>query len=116
MVDCDTVTAPPETLDLCGSPLSDDLFSLPYCPGKTLLIGASYVALECAGFLAGLGLDVTVMVRSILLRGFDQEMANRAGEHMEEHGVKFLRKYVPVKVCGGVCVWGWGWVWVSSVG
>uniref|UniRef100_A0A8D3DZX6 thioredoxin-disulfide reductase (NADPH) n=1 Tax=Scophthalmus maximus TaxID=52904 RepID=A0A8D3DZX6_SCOMX len=77
---------------------SDDLFSLPYCPGKTLVIGASYVALECGGFLAGLGLDVTVMVRSILLRGFDQEMANRAGEHMEEHGVKFLRKYVPVKV------------------
>lgn len=79
---------------------SDDLFSLPYCPGKTLVIGASYVALECGGFLAGLGLDVTVMVRSILLRGFDQDMANRAGEYMEEHGVKFLRKYVPVKVCG----------------
>ncbi|TNN78570.1 Thioredoxin reductase 3 [Liparis tanakae] len=77
---------------------SDDLFSLPHSPGKTLVIGASYVALECGGFLAGLGLDVTVMVRSILLRGFDQEMANRAGEHMEEHGVKFLRKYVPVKV------------------
>uniref|UniRef100_A0A3Q4HG21 Thioredoxin reductase 3 n=1 Tax=Neolamprologus brichardi TaxID=32507 RepID=A0A3Q4HG21_NEOBR len=77
---------------------SDDLFSLPYCPGKTLVIGASYVALECGGFLAGLGLDVTVMVRSILLRGFDQDMANRAGEHMEEHGVKFLRKYVPTKV------------------
>ncbi|CAL8341008.1 unnamed protein product [Lota lota] len=77
---------------------SDDLFSLPYCPGKTLLIGASYVALECAGFLAGLGLDVTVMVRSILLRGFDQDMASRAGQHMEEHGVKFLRQYVPVKV------------------
>uniref|UniRef100_A0A674DRP5 thioredoxin-disulfide reductase (NADPH) n=1 Tax=Salmo trutta TaxID=8032 RepID=A0A674DRP5_SALTR len=77
---------------------SDDLFSLPHCPGKTLVIGASYVALECGGFLAGLGLDVTVMVRSILLRGFDQDMANRAGKHMEEHGVKFLRKYVPVKV------------------
>lgn len=77
---------------------SDDLFSLPYCPGKTLVIGASYVALECGGFLAGIGLDVTVMVRSILLRGFDQEMADRAGQHMEEHGVKFLRKYVPVKI------------------
>uniref|UniRef100_A0A668VJT8 thioredoxin-disulfide reductase (NADPH) n=1 Tax=Oreochromis aureus TaxID=47969 RepID=A0A668VJT8_OREAU len=77
---------------------SDDLFSLPYCPGKTLVIGASYVALECGGFLAGLGLDVTVMVRSILLRGFDQDMANRAGEHMEGHGVKFLRKYVPTKI------------------
>uniref|UniRef100_A0A3B4AP21 thioredoxin-disulfide reductase (NADPH) n=1 Tax=Periophthalmus magnuspinnatus TaxID=409849 RepID=A0A3B4AP21_9GOBI len=77
---------------------SDDLFYLPYCPGKTLVIGASYVALECGGFLAGLGLDVTVMVRSILLRGFDQDMANRAGEYMEEHGVKFIRKCVPVKI------------------
>ncbi|KAK7499594.1 hypothetical protein BaRGS_00009246 [Batillaria attramentaria] len=44
---------------------SDDLFSLPYCPGKTLCVGASYVSLECAGFLAGLGLDVTVMIEQI---------------------------------------------------
>ena len=42
---------------------SDDLFSLPRSPGKTLIVGASYIALECAGFLRGLGLDVTVMVR-----------------------------------------------------
>ncbi|XP_063147749.1 thioredoxin reductase 3 isoform X2 [Candoia aspera] len=77
---------------------SDDLFSLPYCPGRTLIVGASYVALECAGFLAGLGLDVTVMVRSILLRGFDQEMAEKAGAYMETHGVKFIRKFVPVEV------------------
>ncbi|XP_035865287.1 thioredoxin reductase 3 isoform X2 [Phyllostomus discolor] len=77
---------------------SDDLFSLPYCPGKTLVIGASYVALECAGFLAGVGLDVTIMVRSILLRGFDQEMAEKVGSYMEQHGVKFLRKFIPVMV------------------
>uniref|UniRef100_A0A8C6A6P7 Thioredoxin reductase 3 n=1 Tax=Marmota marmota marmota TaxID=9994 RepID=A0A8C6A6P7_MARMA len=77
---------------------SDDLFSLPYCPGKTLVVGASYVALECAGFLAGFGLEVTVMVRSILLRGFDQEMAEKVGSYMERHGVKFLRKFVPVKI------------------
>lgn len=54
---------------------SDDLFSMPTPPGKTLVIGASYVALECAGFLAGIGFDVTCMVRSILLRGFDQVSA-----------------------------------------
>ncbi|XP_067854477.1 thioredoxin reductase 3 [Heptranchias perlo] len=77
---------------------SDDLFSLSYCPGKTLVVGASYVALECAGFLASLGLDVTVMVRSILLRGFDQEMAEKVGAHMENHGVKFLKKFVPTKI------------------
>lgn len=28
---------------------SDDIFSLPSSPGKTLVVGASYVALECAG-------------------------------------------------------------------
>lgn len=47
---------------------SDDIFSLERSPGKTLVIGASYVALECAGFLTTLGLDTTVMVRSIFLR------------------------------------------------
>ncbi|XP_075430704.1 thioredoxin reductase 3 [Ascaphus truei] len=77
---------------------SDDLFSMSWCPGKTLVVGASYVALECAGFLAGIGLDVTVMVRSIFLRGFDQEMAERAGTYMESHGVKFIKKFVPVSV------------------
>lgn len=28
---------------------SDDIFSLSHNPGKTLLVGASYIALECAG-------------------------------------------------------------------
>lgn len=77
---------------------SDDLFSLSYCPGKTLTIGASYVSLECAGFLTGMGLDVTVMVRSILLRGFDQQMAEMIGTYMEKHGTHFLRKCVPTRI------------------
>ncbi|XP_064473456.1 thioredoxin reductase 1, cytoplasmic-like isoform X2 [Ornithodoros turicata] len=77
---------------------SDDLFFLPYCPGKTLVVGASYVALECAGFLKGIGLDVTVMVRSILLRGFDQDMAERIGEYMTQEGITFLRPCVPTSI------------------
>lgn len=77
---------------------SDDLFSLPYSPGKTLVVGASYVALECAGFLAGLGYDVTVAVRSILLRGFDQQMAELVGSYMAKHGVQFHRPAVPEKI------------------
>ena len=85
-------------LCMCVYVCSDDVFSLPYCPGKTLSVGASYVSLECAGFLRGLGLDVTVMVRSILLRGFDQQMAELAGDFMKEEGVKFLRPCVPTKV------------------
>lgn len=49
---------------------SDDIFSLPRHPGKTLLVGASYIALECAGFLAGLGIDATVMVRIFIKKYF----------------------------------------------
>ena len=79
---------------------SDDLFSLPHSPGKTLVVGASYVAIESAGVLAGLGLDVTVMVRSILLRGFDQQMAEMIGDHMTKHNIKFIRPCVPTKVGG----------------
>lgn len=78
--------------------LSDDLFKLDHPPGKTLIVGASYIALECAGFLHGLGYDVTVMVRSILLRGFDREMAERLGKHMEEIGIKFINQTIPTKV------------------
>jgi thioredoxin reductase (NADPH) len=77
---------------------SDDIFSLPYHPGKTLCVGASYISLETAGFLAGLGIETTVMVRSILLRGFDQQMAELVGEHMAEHGVKFQRGWVPTSI------------------
>uniref|UniRef100_A0A0A9X5F0 thioredoxin-disulfide reductase (NADPH) n=1 Tax=Lygus hesperus TaxID=30085 RepID=A0A0A9X5F0_LYGHE len=74
---------------------SDDLFSMKNRPGKVLVIGASYVALECAGFLNGLGYDTTVMVRSILLRGFDQQMAARIEDHMTSCGVKFIKNTVP---------------------
>jgi thioredoxin reductase (NADPH) len=37
----------------------------PLDAGKTLVVGASYVALECAGFLTGLGYDATVMVTCV---------------------------------------------------
>lgn len=74
---------------------SDDIFWLKESPGKTLVVGASYVALECAGFLTGIGLDTTVMMRSVPLRGFDQQMASLVTEHMESHGTRFLKGCVP---------------------
>jgi thioredoxin reductase (NADPH) len=37
------------------------------------------------------------MVRSILLRGFDQDIATKIGEYMEKKGVKFVRQTVPSK-------------------
>ncbi|CAG0878856.1 unnamed protein product [Darwinula stevensoni] len=77
---------------------SDDIFSLPYPPGKTLCVGASYVSLECAGFLHGVGFESAVMVRSILLRGFDQQMANLVGGYMEQQGIRFIKQCIPTKI------------------
>jgi thioredoxin reductase (NADPH) len=91
----------PKPLDIPGGELaisSDDIFSLAKAPGKTLVVGASYVALECAGFLAGLGYETAVMVRSVLLRGFDQQIADKIGDHMGEHGVRFIRPATPTKI------------------
>ncbi|KAI1901079.1 hypothetical protein AGOR_G00056440 [Albula goreensis] len=77
---------------------SDDIFWLKESPGKTLVVGASYVALECAGFLTGIGLDTTIMVRSIALRGFDQQMAGLVTDYMDTYGTKFTWKCIPKKV------------------
>ncbi|CAF1593542.1 unnamed protein product [Rotaria sp. Silwood1] len=77
---------------------SDDLFSLGYDPGKTIVVGASYVALECAGFLHGIGREVHIFVRSILLRGFDQQMANRIGDFMSSIGIHFHHQTIPTRL------------------
>ncbi|EPY90145.1 thioredoxin reductase 2, mitochondrial precursor [Camelus ferus] len=58
----------------------------------------AHVALECAGFLTGLGLDATVMMRSVPLRAFDQQMASLVTNHMASHGTRFLRGCIPLKV------------------
>jgi thioredoxin reductase (NADPH) len=77
---------------------SDDIFWKKENPGRTLVVGASYISLECGGFMKGLGIDVTIMVRSILLRGFDQQIANKLGEYMEGMGIRFLRNAVPISI------------------
>ncbi|XP_032899728.1 thioredoxin reductase 2, mitochondrial [Amblyraja radiata] len=77
---------------------SDDIFWLRDSPGKTLVIGASYVGLECAGFLTGFGLDTSVMVRTIPLRGFDQQMAHLVTDYMTSYGTRIFWKCTPIKI------------------
>jgi len=92
----------PTPLDVPGGEhaiTSDDLFMKADPPGKVCVVGAGYVALECAGFMAGLHQgDVTVLVRSMLLRGFDRDLVDKAHAHMEAHGVKILTGRVPTRV------------------
>lgn len=76
---------------------SDDLFSLRSPPGKTLVVGAGYVALECAGFLASLGYPTTVLVRSVPLRGFDEQCAELVLRALEDEGARVRRRAVPLR-------------------
>jgi pyruvate/2-oxoglutarate dehydrogenase complex dihydrolipoamide dehydrogenase (E3) component len=59
----------PGAKELCIT--SDDLFWMQKPPGKTLVIGAGYIAMECSGLLKMLGFDVTVLYRSKVLSSFD---------------------------------------------
>ncbi|VVC96636.1 unnamed protein product [Leptidea sinapis] len=86
----------PGALEYCIT--SDDVFSLGHPPGKTLVVGAGYIGLECAGFLNSLGYPTTVLIRSVPLRGFDQQMASMVTNEMEEKGVKLFHKCVPLSV------------------
>ena len=77
---------------------SDDIFSLKKSPGKSLVVGASYIALECAGFLNELGFPTTVAVRSILLRGFDRQCSEKIGQLMEAEGTRFYHGSLPTSL------------------
>lgn len=77
---------------------SDDIFNLRKPPGKTLCVGGSYVALECAGFLTEVGYDVTVAVRSIALRNFDRQCADKVVDLMTNLGTTFAFGYVPTSI------------------
>ena len=74
---------------------SDDLFGLEEDPGKTLVVGGGFVAVECAGFLRGLGKEVIMINQSRFLRTMDDDMTFRIIDDMEAHGVQVMTKTVP---------------------
>jgi len=61
---------------------SDDIFSMNTDPGTTLVVGGGYIAVECAGFLVGLGKKVHLLNRSTFLRSMDTDMADKIVEHL----------------------------------
>ena len=77
---------------------SDDIFYLKTAPGRTLVVGGGYIAMECAGFLTGLGYPTTVAVRSKPLRNFDTQMADKIHSIMYELGTEFLIGRTPVSL------------------
>jgi Pyruvate/2-oxoglutarate dehydrogenase complex, dihydrolipoamide dehydrogenase (E3) component, and related enzymes len=78
---------------------SDDIFRKKTSPGKTLVIGGGYVAVECAAFLHEMKLDMTLMNRSVILRKFDEQCAAQIGELMERSGIRIILKAKPISFC-----------------
>jgi thioredoxin reductase (NADPH) len=74
------------------------LFKIVTVSAGTLVIGGGYVALECAGLLAGLGFPVTLMHRSDILKGaaFDRDCVSYVLDHMRSHGVTFVSDAIPL--------------------
>ncbi|MDO5612107.1 MAG: glutathione-disulfide reductase [Paracoccus sp. (in: a-proteobacteria)] len=68
--------------------ISDDLFLLDSLPRRALLVGGGFIACEFATILAGLGSQTTLAYRGdAVLRGFDRELREMAGEQIAALGI-----------------------------
>ncbi|MCI5775502.1 MAG: glutathione-disulfide reductase [Aerococcus sp.] len=73
---------------------SDDFFTWEELPQSVVLVGAGYVALEIAGMLNALGVEVTLAIRHELpMSSFDQEIVEKLVERMEASGITILRNH-----------------------
>ncbi len=67
---------------------SDGFFELPERPKRVAVAGGGYIGVELAGIFAGLGSEVTLLLRSDgVLRGFDPMLREGAVAALKEHGV-----------------------------
>lgn len=67
---------------------SNEAFELPALPGRVLIVGGGYIAVEFAGIFNGLGAEVTLSHRGEqLLRGFDDDVRSHLQAEMVKKGV-----------------------------
>jgi glutathione reductase (NADPH) len=72
--------------------VSDDCFVLEALPRSLAVVGGGYIALEFATIFAGLGVDVTVVIRGErLLPHFDRDVATVVEREITGKGVKVVR-------------------------
>jgi glutathione reductase (NADPH) len=78
---------------------SDDLLDLRELPRQAAVIGAGYIAVEFAGALARLGVEVCMYYRDRLpLRGFDDDLRVRAASALQAGGVELHPGAAPRKI------------------
>ncbi len=71
---------------------SDGFFELDELPGKAVVVGAGYIAVELAGVLQALGTDTSLVVRKEkALREFDEILADTLDNEMQRQGINIYR-------------------------
>ncbi|MEO8144136.1 MAG: glutathione-disulfide reductase [Betaproteobacteria bacterium] len=92
----------PQLPDIPGRELaitSNEAFYLEKLPGRALVVGGGYIAVEFASIFNGLGVDTTLAYRGAqLLRGFDAELGTRLGEEMGRKGVAVILNCTPLSL------------------
>ena len=76
---------------------SNDMFNLPELPKSLAIVGGGYIAVEFAGIMHGLGVDVTLFYRGQkILRGFDDDVRDHLASEMALRGIKIRTQLDPV--------------------
>ena len=98
----------PQLPDIRGRELaitSNEAFHLEKLPGRVLVVGGGYIAVEFASIFNGLGVTTTLAYRGAqLLRGFDADLGTRLAEEMSRKGVRVLLKTNPSRIAKGLKV------------
>ena len=76
---------------------SNDMFHLEELPKHILIVGGGYIAVEFAGIMNGLGVEVCLAYRGeTVLRGFDEDVRTHVHEELKRKGVKVITNARPV--------------------
>ncbi|HEY0269335.1 MAG TPA: glutathione-disulfide reductase [Methyloradius sp.] len=69
---------------------SNEIFNLPALPKRLLIVGGGYIAVEFAGIMHGLGVEVSILERGDkVLRGFDEDIRDFLIQEMTNKGIRF---------------------------
>ncbi len=67
---------------------SNEAFHLKSLPGRVVIVGGGYIAVEFAGIFHGLGAEVVQLYRGpLFLRGFDDDLRKTLAEEMRKKGI-----------------------------
>jgi glutathione reductase (NADPH) len=70
---------------------STEALDLPHLPRRVVIAGGGYIAVEFAGIFAGLGTEVTILIRGPqILRGFDEDVRASLAEELTQRGIRIV--------------------------